>query len=540
MAAKRNILWIMCDQLRFDYLSCYGHPHLQTPHIDALAARGVRFSRAYVQSPICGPSRMSFYTGRYMRSHGANWNNYPLRVDEPTLGDALKPLGVRCVLVGKTHMRADAEGMARLGIDPASPLGVHVAQCGFEPYERDDGLHPDPLPRPRYDAYLREHGFAAANPWEHWANSAEAPDGSLRNGWLMANVDQPARVPEEHSETTYMTRRAMAFIDEAASDARPWCLHLSYIKPHWPYIAPAPYHAMYSATDVLPAVRTEEERAHPHPVYGAFMQTRASRAFSREEVRQRVIPAYMGLIKQIDDQIGTLARFLAERDLSESTMVVFTSDHGDYLGDHWLGDKDLFHDCSARIPLIVADPSADADATRGSVCDALVEAIDLVPSFVSWFGGTPQPNVIEGRSLLPLLRGESPPAWRSCVFSEYDYAMMPVRRALGTPIDGSRLFMVFDGRWKYIHATGFRPMLYDLHDDPAELRDRGADPACAEERARLKEALLEWALRDHNRITMPDARIAAYGEAAQLRSGILIGYWDEDELLRARADFGLG
>jgi arylsulfatase A-like enzyme len=174
------------------------------------------------------------------------------------------------------------------------------------------------------------------------------------------------------------------------------------------------------------------------------------------------------------------------------------------------------------------------------VCDALVEAIDLVPSFLSWFGGTPQPNVIEGRSLLPLLRGETPPTWRSCVFSEYDYAMMPVRRTLGTPIDGSRLFMVFDGRWKYIHAPGFRPMLYDLHDDPAELLDRGADPACAEERARLKEALLEWALRDHNRITMPDARIAAYGEAAQLRSGILIGYWSEDELRRARADFGLG
>ena len=120
--ANRNVLWIMCDQLRSDYLSCYGHPHLHTPNIDALAARGVRFSRAYVQSPVCGPSRMSSYTGRYMRSHGANWNRFPLRVGEPTLGDHLAELGVRTVLVGKTHMQADVEGMRRLGIDPVSVL----------------------------------------------------------------------------------------------------------------------------------------------------------------------------------------------------------------------------------------------------------------------------------------------------------------------------------------------------------------------------------------------------------------------------------
>ena len=149
----------MCDQLRFDYLGCYGHPRLATPNIDALAARGVRFTNAYVQSPICGPSRMSFYTGRYMRSHGSNWNGFPLRVGEPTLGDHLSEIGVRNVLVGKTHMAADIEGMARLGIDPLSANGVHLAQCGFEPYERDDGLHPTGRPRPRYDAYLSDARF---------------------------------------------------------------------------------------------------------------------------------------------------------------------------------------------------------------------------------------------------------------------------------------------------------------------------------------------------------------------------------------------
>ena len=132
---KRNVLFIMCDQLRFDYLSCAGHPFLKTPNIDALAARGVRFTRAYVQSPVCGPSRMSYYTGRYMRSHGANWNGFPLRIGEPTLGDHLRKLGVRTALVGKTHMTSDDEGMQRLGIDPGSIIGVLASECGFEPFD---------------------------------------------------------------------------------------------------------------------------------------------------------------------------------------------------------------------------------------------------------------------------------------------------------------------------------------------------------------------------------------------------------------------
>jgi arylsulfatase A-like enzyme len=178
MPAGKNILFIMCDQLRFDYLGCYGHPHLKTPNIDALAARGVRFDRAYVQSPVCGPSRMSFYTGRYMRSHGANWNGFPLRVGEPTLGDHLAELGMRTVLVGKTHMAADLAGLKRLGIDPTSAVGVHLSECGFEPYERDDGLHPlGRGARPAYDNYLRAHGFEAENPWEEWANSADGGNG---------------------------------------------------------------------------------------------------------------------------------------------------------------------------------------------------------------------------------------------------------------------------------------------------------------------------------------------------------------------------
>lgn len=540
MPAARNILFIMCDQLRFDYLGCYGAARPDTPNLDALATRGVRFTRAYVQSPICGPSRMSFYTGRYMRSHGANWNGFPLRVGELTLGDHLKGIGVRTVLVGKTHMAADRAGMARLGLDPAAPIGVPIAECGFEPYERDDGLHPASRPGGNYDAYLRAHGFAAENPWQDWAISADDGEGGVLNGWLLAHADKPARIPEEHSETPYMTRRAIDFIAEAAADGRPWCLHLSYIKPHWPYIAPAPYHALYGKGDVPTAVRADGERADPHPVYRALMEQRVSRNFARAEVRARVIPAYMGLVKQIDDQLGVLFRFLAERGLADETMIVFTSDHGDYLGDHWLGEKDFFHECTVRVPLIVADPSPAADMTRGTACDALVEAIDLVPSFIEYFGGAAPPHIVEGRSLLPLLHGAPPDAWRTHVFSEYDYAMLEARLALAQRIPDCRLFMVFDGRWKYVHAVGFRPLLFDLANDPQELRDLGAEPDFAAERARLKEALFDWALKDHNRVTVPDARIEAYARGQQLRSGILIGYWDEAELAGARTRLGPG
>ncbi|WP_018699465.1 alkaline phosphatase family protein [Amorphus coralli] len=535
--SRRNVLWIMCDQLRFDYLGCAGHPSIRTPNIDRLAARGVRFTNAYVQSPICGPSRMSFYTGRYVHSHGSTWNGIPLRAGEPTLGDHLRAEGVRTVLVGKTHMKADLDGMMRLGIDPETEIGVRLSECGFEPYERDDGLHPDgPYdPDPRYDTYLRDKGYEGENLWEEWANSAEDPDGEILSGWLLSHADKPARIEEPDSETPYMTDRAIDFMREAKADGRPWCLHLSYIKPHWPYIAPAPYHDMYGKTDVVPPVRSDRERQDPHPVFASYMTERVSLAFSRDAVREHVIPAYMGLITQIDDHVGRLMAFLEEEGLAEDTLVVFTADHGDYLGDHWLGEKELFHEQSVKIPLIVVDPSAAADATRGSVSDALVEAIDLAPTFLDYSGGAAKPHVLEGRSLMPILHGEAGGDWRGIAISECDYAMRKARTDHGQTVRDSRMFMAFDGRWKYVFAEGFRPMLFDLESDPEEFRDLGDDPAFADERTRLEEALFAWSRRLHGRITVSDEAIANRA-GGELRSGILIGYWDEDEVARARRD----
>jgi len=174
------------------------------------------------------------------------------------------------------------------------------------------------------------------------------------------------------------------------------------------------------------------------------------------------------------------------------------------------------------------------------VNDALVEAIDLAPTFIEFFGATAPDHILEGRSLMPLLRGEKPADWRGHVFSEYDYAMQDVRLMLNQPIERCRLFMVFDGRWKYIHASGFRPMLYDLQTDPQEFADRGADASCADVVARLQAALFDWALHPKSHVTMSNQKIAAYADnQLQVKGGILIGIWDEVELAAIRRRIGI-
>ena len=527
MADQKNVLWIMCDQLRWDYLSCYGHPHLHTPHIDALAERGVRFTNAYVQSPFCGPSRMSAYTGRYCRSHGATWNVVPLRVGEPTLGDHLRPLGVRPVIVGKTHMKPDVQGMEWLGINPDSVIGVRISECGFEPFERDDGVHP--LSKrdggEAYEAYLEAKGYPRPAPWDSHANAAVGDDGEVLSGWLLKYSDLPADIAEEDSETPYMTRRAMEFMEEAGD--QPWLCHLSFIKPHWPYIVPAPYNDMYGPEHIIPPIRSEAEKDNDHPVYNAFINTRVCKTFSRDDVRERVIPAYMGLIKQVDDQMGKLFAWMEEKRLMENTLIVFTSDHGDYLGDHWMGEKDMFHDQSAKVPMIVYDPRPEADATRGMVREDLVEMIDMAPTFLEYFGGEAKPHVLEGRDISPLLHSASAPEkWRRYAISEYDYSFRQASVLLGNDQADARIYMIRDDRWKMTYAEGFRPMLFDMIDDPNELNDLGADPATQEVRDRLEQALFKWARQHHARITVtPDfVNARAGGEPP----GIVIGVWDED------------
>ncbi len=526
-----NVLWIMADQLRWDYLSCYGAKHIDTPNLDWLASQGIRFNRTYVQSTICGPSRMSFYTGRYVRSHGSTWNGFPLRVGEPTLGDHLRELGVTCSLVGKTHMTPDVEGMKRLGITPESTIGALVSECGFNVFVRDDGTNSSEYPNRHaedYDQYLRDHGMDGDNPWEEWANTAIGPDGELRSGWLLENAPYAARVPKEHSETAWLTTRGIEYIEAQNQTDEPWLCHLSYIKPHWPYLVPAPYNDMYSAADLPPVNRTDAERKTDHPLMQAWMKMRVSKTFARDDVRDIVAPAYMGLIKELDDQMGRLFQYLKDSGQIENTMIVFCSDHGDNMGDHWMGEKDLFHDSSARVPLLVYDPRPEADCTRGSVSEKLVEGIDLTPTFIEFFGGKSQPHVIEGRSLSPLIHKQTV-NWRQYCVSEYDYSTRDARRDVGVEQTDARLVMIFDGRFKYIHVESMRPMLFDLQIDPAEVADLGADPAFADHIQRLKDLHFDWSRQHHNRITR-SAEIVEKMTDGKEPPGIMIGFVDEDEL----------
>ena len=532
----KNILFIMYDQLRFDYLSCAGHPYLKTPHMDRVAKMGVRFTRCYVQSPICGSSRMSFYTGRYVHSHGAQWNNYPLKVGEQTLGDHLRKDGMDAWLVGKTHMKADEEGMDRLGISRDGIIGARVEECGFDVFVRDDGLWAQgpngyyDSRRSPYNEYLKSKGYESENPWHDYANSGLGEDGEVASGWFMRHADKPANIKNEDSETPWLTSKAIEFLEQRASSQTPWMCHLSYIKPHWPYIVPAPYHNLYGHNQMKPVTRHPSEKENPHPVYQQYMNNVIGQAFAKDEVIQAVVPAYMGLIKQCDDELGRLLNHLETSGRLEDTMIVLTSDHGDYLGDHWLGEKNFFHEPSVKVPLIIYDPSEQADSTRGTQCDELVESIDLAATFIEANGGTVPDHIVEGRSLLPILHGQPVETWREYAISEFDYGATPMAENLGLEPRDARMFMVVDKRWKYMHIEGgFRPMLFDLEKDPDEFKDLGDSPAHAEVIDSMRAKLSKWALRMAQRTTKSEADVKAMRGASRLK-GIVLGHMDADSL----------
>ncbi|MBX2868153.1 MAG: sulfatase-like hydrolase/transferase [Acidiferrobacterales bacterium] len=524
MTAKKNILFIMCDQLRQDYLSCYGHKTLRTPNIDRLADRGVRFDQAHCQAPLCAPSRASFYTGRYQSSHGVMGNDDVTQLGEKMLADYLRPLGYRTAVVGKTHSRKSAEDIRQAGIDPNSHLAQTAETGGFEPYEWHEGLFPDPiLPLEQgYTNYLRKVGYQESNPWDQRANSSVDETGTLQSGWSLRSARYPAAIAEEHSETAFTTRRAIDFMSETVE--QPWCLHLSYIKPHWPIIAPAPYHNMYRAEDIQPVMRRNSSPTNSHPVVEAFKQTEYSQSYSDREIREIVIPAYMGLVTQVDDHLGKLFEFMTSAGMLEHTLIIFTSDHGDYLGDHDLGEKDLFHKPSVKIPMIVVDPRPQANCTRGLVRHELVESVDVVPTFIEFAGGETCQERMEGRSLLPLLESKTkPPSWRGFTISEIDYAERGIKEILNIDRLACRAVMIANHDWKYIYYHGFPPQLFDLKSDPDELYDLGQDPNMESIRQNMKQALFEWKFSLKNRVGLDYHVMEGQGPIRDEEYGIIIG-----------------
>lgn len=516
-----NVLFIMADQLRWDHLGCAGHPYLKTPNIDALARRGVRFSNAFVNSGVCGPSRMSYYTGRYPISHGATWNRVPLPVGEVTLGEMLGGAGRSLALAGKTHVMPDHAGLARLHVEGSSELGTLLARGGFEQIDRYDGHHA-PGSESGYEAFLRAQGYSGADPWSEHVISGVDAQGQVQSGWHMRNVHLPARVSEAHSETAYMTDQAIAYMQHMGG--HPWVLHLSYVKPHWPYMAPAPYHAMYRADQCLPVVRCKEELRNQHPVLAAYRQHEESVSFQREDCIATVRPAYQGLISQLDHHLGRLFEHMATNGRLDDTLIFFTADHGDFLGDHWLGEKELFYDTVQKVPFIVVDPRAQADAARGTVETRFVESVDVVPTVLDALGVAAPTHRLEGQSLLPMLRGEVPLGWRDFAYSELDYSYRQARIALGKNVHQCRAFSLRTARWRYVYWLGEPEQLFDLEADPHEFQDLGRDVSTESLRGELRSRLLDFLARRKHRCTVSAAGVEQ-GTAAHKSAGVPFGQW---------------
>ena len=520
MTAVRNVLFVMCDQLRRDYVSCYGGK-VETPNIDRLAARGVRFDSAFVQAGVCGPARMSYYTGRYVSSHGATWNRVPLSVSEWTLGDYLRAAGRTATLAGKTHVLPDSDSLARFGIEIESERGALLREGGFVVLDRYDG-HTPPGLESGYAEYLRARGYESADPWSDFVISA-VDRGRVVSGWQMRNAHLPSRVEERHSETAYMTDLALDWM-RARGDT-PWVLHLSYVKPHWPYLAPAPFHKLFRRRDVGPVVRGPQDGTpDEHPVVRAYREHDECVSFAHEAVARHVRPAYMGLIAQVDFHLGRVLDELEAMGRMRDTLIVFASDHGEFMGDRGLGEKELLYDEIVRVPLVIADPDPRADATRGRSEARFVEGIDVLPTIIEALGIPGAPHRVEGHSLLSFLRDERVPQWRDAVYSELDYGFRRARRLLHRGVRDCRAYMIRERDWKYIHWEGFRPQLFALSEDPGEYRDLGADPRFEAERARLRERLFDWLAAGKRRTTVDDAVVEARTDTHRAH-GIHIGVW---------------
>jgi arylsulfatase A-like enzyme len=419
----------------------------------------------------------------------------------------------------------DRAGLQRLQIDGNTELGTLLARGGFEEVDRYDGHH-EPGSESGYPAYLRSNGYDSPDPWTDFVISANGPDGEPLSGWHMRNVHLPARVKEEHSETAYMTDQAIAFMRHVGS--QPWLLHLSYVKPHWPYMAPAPYHAMYTADQCLPVVRNTDELHDAHPVLGAYRKQEECVSFQSDDCIRTVRPVYQGLISQLDHHLGRLFDAMAASGRLDDTLIVFCSDHGDFLGDHWLGEKELFYDTVQRVPFIVVDPRREADATRGTVEQRFVECVDVVPTILDALGIDQGPlnHRIEGRSLQPVLHGTLDPnvPWRDFVFSELDYSFREARLLLGKDVHQCRAFSLRDARWRYVHWLDEPEQLFNLQADPQEFNDLGRDASASAVRAAMRERLLGFLQRRRHRTTLTDAQIAA-GTAGHKQAGVFFGQW---------------
>jgi arylsulfatase A-like enzyme len=528
---RPNILLFITDQHRVDYLGCSGHPVLRTPHIDSIAARGTFFERFYVATPVCMPNRATLMTGRMPSVHGVRSNGSPLSLLSNTFVDALRAAGYATALVGKSHLQNFGPYPPVLKRPPPRP-GDQVLDASFAearkpivgdgPYDQE---HPKrweagrdfPMQLPFYGFghvdLCTAHGDQVGGHYYVWLKSRRADADTLRalKNQLPHDYICPQAVrtpiPEELYPTAYIADKSCEWLDRYAAGDRdqPFFLMASFPDPHHPFTPPGRYWSMYDPRDMpLPPSFQPVNRPPARAVAWALAQrasgqadTAGQAAFAVNEREAREAMALScGMIAMIDDAVGRVLSALAARGLADDTIVIFTTDHGDFLGDHQLLLKGPAHyEGITHVPFIWAEPGARA-ARR---TDVLAGTLDIAATILDRAKVEPY-NGIQGVSLLPILAGTPPHVARDSLVIEDDQQ----RAVFGLP-SGSRMRTLLTRRWRMSIAQG-DPYgeLYDLENDPHEMDNLFEDAAHRGVRAELMEKLAyrEMELADRSPLPM--------------------------------------
>ena len=488
MPATKNVLLIVVDQWRGLMLPKLGADYLKLPNLDRLCAEGVTFRNHFTQAVPCGPARASLLTGQYMMNHRAVQNTIPLDARFTNLAHELRRGGYDPALVGYTTTTPDPR--------TTSPQDPRFFVLG----DIMDGFHPVGAfeNRDAYFGWVASQGFELPSVREEiWLPQGGAGSGA---------TSRAACIPKELSDTAWFTENGLAYLRGHAG--RPWFLHLGYYRPHPPFIAPAPYNAMYRPEDMPRPVRAASpaEEAKQNALLGYYVNNVKQASFfqdgqglgsamNEEEVAQ-LRATYCGLMSEIDDHLGRVFDYLKATGQWDDTLIVFTCDHGEQLGDHHLLGKIGYFDESYRIPMIVRDPRPEANTTRGTIVERFTETIDTMPTILDWLG-LPVPRQCDGRSLLPFFAGDTPADWRREVHYEFDFRDLHYSQpesALGVAMDKCGLAVVQDEAFKYVHFAALPPLFFDLRNDPGQFVNRAGDPAYAARMGEYAARMLDWRL----------------------------------------------
>jgi arylsulfatase A-like enzyme len=495
MTRPRKVLFISADQWRGECLSALGHPVVKTPHLDALAADGVLFRKHFAVTSPCGPSRSSMQTGLYLMNHRSGRNGTPLDRRHTNIAHEVRKIGLDPVLFGYTDTSADPRGL-----DPADP-----ALRTFEgplPGYRIGLLFPDYMAAWMND--LRRKGYQFEG-----RRDVYQPQPGFQKPEDRGHRFIPTLFKAQDSDTNFMANAVLDWLgDHRTQD---WFMHCVFLRPHPPVITPEPYNAMYDPSDVPFPQRKgtpkEEAAQHPHLAQwiktfqrsGKYDEHNPNNLVDMPDLELRQMRAcYYGMMNEVDDAVGRIVAHLKATGEYEHTLIVFTCDHGEMGGDHYTWGKELYFDQSFYIPLIIRDPRQSADAGRGRQVDAFTESVDLMPTMLRWLEAD-VPAQCDGRSLLPFLEGGLPVNWRQEAHMELDFRAGPYgsndgQNALGLEPDQCQLAILRGARWKYVFFAALPPLLFDLQNDPWEMRDLSRDPAHQTVMLEMAQKMLSWRL----------------------------------------------